>query len=282
MTADTAIGPPADVALVVSDVDGTLVTPDKRLTPRAIEAVRRLDEAGIPFTLISSRPPRGMGALAETLNVRLPMAAFNGGSLVMPDLSLLQAHRLAADVARRMLALLAERRVDPWVFACDDWRLRDPNEPYVGREIRAIGYGPVTVDGFEDVIHHIDKIVGVSDDHPLLAKVAVEAQALLDGHAAIDRSQPYYLDVTHPKANKGDGVRALCAHLGVDIERTVVIGDMFNDTAMFDVAGFSISMGQSPPEVKARADAVTASNVEDGFAQAIERLVLGHAAGAAS
>ncbi len=100
-----------------------------------------------------------MGALAETLNVRLPMAAFNGGSLVMPDLSLLQAHRLAADVARRMLTLLAERRVDPWVFACDDWRLRDPNEPYVGREIRAIGYGPVTVDGFEDVIHHIDKIV---------------------------------------------------------------------------------------------------------------------------
>lgn len=262
-----------DIDLVISDMDGTLVTPDKVLTPRAIEAVRRLGAAGIGFSLISARPPRGMAAAAKTLAVRLPIGAFNGGTLIAADQNLIQTRRLPADLARPAIALLESQGVQVWVFADDGWRLRDPNGVKVDRERHTVGFDPTVVDGFEDVIDRIDKIVGVSDDHPRLQALEAEAQALWGGQATIHRSQPFYLDITHRQANKGDGVLALCAQIGVAPARTAVLGDMYNDLSMFKVAGLSIAMGQAPQAVKDQANLVTGPNTEDGFAEAIERLL---------
>ncbi|MGH3290675.1 MAG: HAD hydrolase family protein, partial [Trebonia sp.] len=69
----------SNIKLLLADVDGTLVTPDKVLTDRAIDAVRRLGKAGILFAVTSGRPPRGMSMLIEPLNLTTPIAAFNGG-----------------------------------------------------------------------------------------------------------------------------------------------------------------------------------------------------------
>lgn len=271
--------PTADrISFVVSDIDGTLVTPDKTLTPRAIAAVAALKQAGIAFSLVSSRPPLGMAAVAKALDVTLPFAGFNGGGVVRPDLTPIKSLHLGEAAARRMLDLLTKRGVDAWAFADGQWLLRNPDGPKVGRERRTVGFDPVVVADFEAVIGRIDKIVGVSEDAPLLAAVEREAQALLDAGASVALSQPYYLDVTHPAADKGGAVRDLCAATGFDLAHTAVIGDMANDVAMFRVAGFSVAMGQSPDAVKAEADAVTAANTDDGFAKAIEDLVLPRAA----
>jgi Cof subfamily protein (haloacid dehalogenase superfamily) len=265
--------PPA-IRLVISDIDGTLVTPDKTLTPAALAAVERLDKAGIGFSMISARPPRGMQALAAALKVRLPFAAFNGGSLVAPDFRLIAAHRLPPSVARTALALLADRQVDAWVFADDAWRLRDPDGSNVEREMRAVGFAPTVVSGFEDVLTRIDKIVGVSDDYERLAVVETEMQALLGATVNAERSQPYYLDITPPDADKGHGVRAICEHTGVPLANTAVVGDMSNDVAMFRVAGLAIAMGQAPDAVRAAARLTTAANTADGFAKAVNRFIL--------
>jgi hypothetical protein len=265
----------APIRLVVSDVDGTLVTTDKRLTPAAIAAVRQLKDAGVRFSLISSRPPRGMAAVAQALGVTEPMAAFNGGTLFAPDQSVLEAHQLQAAAARTAIGRLQGAGVGVWVDAAGAWRLTDPDGPHVDHERHTIGFGPTVVAGFEDVIARIDKIVGVSDDHDLLARLEGELRQALDGEAEVQRSQPYYLDVTHPLANKGDGVRALCRRMGVAPEDTAVLGDMNNDIAMFEVAGFSVAMGQSPAEVKAKAQVVSpAGNDEDGFARAVTELLM--------
>jgi Cof subfamily protein (haloacid dehalogenase superfamily) len=262
------------IELLISDIDGTLITPDKIATPRTRRAVAALAEAGIGFSLISSRPTRGMTDLIEQLGVTRPTAAFNGASIVAPDRSLISALRLPAEAARRTLDLLAQSQVDAWVFADDDWLLQNPHAPNVTRERRTVGFDPIVTGDFDPVLDRIDKIVGVSNDHPLLARVETEASRLLSDTANAVRSQAYYLDVTNRAADKGAGVLALCAAMGVDPARTAVIGDMSNDVAMFRVAGFSIAMGQSPDAVKEQADAVTAANTDEGFALAIEQLVL--------
>ena len=274
------MNPVQRIRLLVSDIDGTLVTGDKTLTAAAIQAVARVAEAGLAFTVISSRPPRGMTAIVDRLGVRLPFAAFNGASLVAPDMSLIRALRLEPAAAARALALLAERGVDAWVFADGAWLLRDPQGPKVERERRTVGFDPVVVDDFGPVLGRIDKIVGVSDDPRALSALEAEARAGLTGAANVERSQAYYLDITHPEANKGEAVRAMAKMLGVDLGETAVIGDMTNDVAMFQVAGFSVVMGQSPREVKAAADVVTRSNARDGFAHAVDRFVLPRAAAA--
>ena len=260
--------------LFVSDIDGTLVTPDKQLTPAALAAVADVHAAGIPFSVVSSRPSRGMAKVLRALGVTLPFAAFNGGNVVDPAGGLIVAHRLDAEAAASALRLMERAGIKPWVFADDAWLLRDPDGPNVERERRTVGFDATVVASFDGVIDRVDKIVAASNDVALLDRVEAELRGAVGGSANVERSQPYYIDVTHPRANKGEAVRAIAAHLGVDLAQTVVIGDMANDIAMFRVAGFAIAMGQSPERVKAEAQAVTAANTEDGFAKAVASLVL--------
>ena len=260
--------------LFVSDIDGTLVTPDKQLTPAALAAVAGLRAAGIPFSVVSSRPARGMAKVVQALELKLPYAAFNGGNVVDPVGGVLTAHRLGGETATTTLRLMERAGVKPWVFADDAWLLRDLNGPHVEHERRTVGFDPLMVATFETVIDRIDKIVAPSDDAALLDRVEAELRAAIGASANVERSQSYYIDVTHPLANKGEAVRAIAAHVGADLAQTIVIGDMTNDIAMFRVAGFAIAMGQAPEAVKAEAGAVTAANNNDGFAKAVETLVL--------
>jgi Cof subfamily protein (haloacid dehalogenase superfamily) len=271
--------PAAQVRLLVSDIDGTLVLPDKSLTPAALAAARKLDAAGVGLTLVSSRPARGMLGLVKALRLEIPFAAFNGGSIVAPDGSLISAKRLSAEAAGKAIDLLKSRGVMVWAFADDNWYLTDAASPYVQRERHTVSFDPTVVANFDGVIDRVDKLVGVSDQPDLLADVEAEAQGLLKGLANARRSQTYYLDVTNPEADKGYAVRALCAETGVPATETAVIGDQANDMAMFAVAGLSVAMGQGTDEVRAAADFVTAANTEDGFAKAVDNVILPRAPG---
>lgn len=263
------------ISAVVSDVDGTLVTDDKTLTARSRAAVAELHAAGVAFTVASSRPPRGLRDLVETLRITAPMAGFNGGVIAGPDLSVLAAHPLAPDAARRTVALLDERGVEVWVFAGEDWLLRRADEAHVGLEKRTVRFEPRVVADLEPFLDNAAKIVGVSGDVEQLARCEREIRPVLTNEATVARSQPYYLDITHPFANKGCALTRIAALLGVPLAEVAVVGDGANDVAMFERAGLSIAMGNASAHVRQAADCVTTSNGKDGFAAAVERFVLG-------
>lgn len=265
------------IALVVSDVDGTLVTDDKRLTPAAIEAVRRLDSAGIGFTLASSRPPAGLRHLAEALDLRLPLAAFNGSTVCTPDLRPISERRIPESVAREAAARLDAAGIDLWVFADGAWNLRDDQAPYTDLERRTLQTEPSVVPDLSPLLARASKIVGVSRDHAGLARLEEALAAELDGRAAVHRSQPYYLDVTPPGLDKGSFVADLGRQFGIPRQRIATLGDAANDIALFRESGLSIAMGNAAPAVRQAASAVTSGNNEDGFARAINRFVFGDA-----
>jgi Cof subfamily protein (haloacid dehalogenase superfamily) len=262
------------IALVVSDIDGTLVTPDKTLTPAARAAVASLREAGILFVLVSSRPARGMASLIEMLGVTAPCAAFNGAVLFEPGGDVLESHPLADELAHQAMDLAAEAGANAWVFAGDAWYLTDPEGDEVWREKRTVGFEPIRTADLRRVGAPIGKVVAVSDHPERLDLCQARARAAMEGRANVMRSQSYYLDFTDPAATKGAAVTALAARLGVPLSATVVIGDMDNDVSMFAVAGLAIAMGQAPQAVREAAGHVTASNREDGFAAAIRTIVL--------
>lgn len=266
------------IRLLVSDVDGTLVTPDKTLTPAALEAGGALARAGLAFCLVSSRPARGMAHLIDALDVRAPCAAFNGGRIFERDGRTLESHPLPADAAEDALDLIAEAGAGAWVFSGDEWLLTEPQGDEVWRERRTVCFDPVCVRDLKAAAGPVGKIVGVSDDPAVLDLCQARAGPALAGRANVSRSQSYYLDFTHPDADKGRAVTALARRLGVPLEATAVIGDMDNDLPMFAVAGFSVAMGQASERVQAAADAVTSSNRDDGFAVAVHELILPRAA----
>jgi Cof subfamily protein (haloacid dehalogenase superfamily) len=262
------------IKLVVSDVDGTMVTTAKLLTPATIDAAHRLHAAGIPLALVSSRPPRGMEFVTAELGLKGPLGGFNGGTILGPDGSLIDERFVPEDAVRITLALFEKRGVFPWLFADNQWIIMHPEGDYVPKERMTIRFEPTIVTDFEPFITRCGKIVGASKNWDMLAECEAELQGLLGHRAHAHRSQKYYLDVTNPTADKGTAAIALAKWYGVDIADVCVLGDQHNDVPMFKVAGHSVAMGNAPPEVAAQAKLHTASNEEDGWAKAIDQFVL--------
>jgi Cof subfamily protein (haloacid dehalogenase superfamily) len=294
---------PEDVRLVVADVDGALVTPDKVVTPRARAAIRKIIESGIAFTIASARPPLGMKMLIDDLQLQEPIAAFNGGLFVRSDLSVIRGNLLPREAVQRVIDILTNHKLDVWIYSDRDWFVPSRHGPYVDREEWEVKFPPI-VEVFKRVglteaptihdlpftryfqaMHHpvqvvpkllnrVAKIVGVSDDLEAVARCETDVQQKCGKHVSAARSQPYYLDVTHPKANKGEVVTVLSEMLHVPTANIATIGDMPNDVSMFKRSGVSIAMGNASSDVQHAARFVTSSNKEEGFALAMERFVL--------
>jgi beta-phosphoglucomutase family hydrolase/Cof subfamily protein (haloacid dehalogenase superfamily) len=266
------------IRVLVADVDGTLVTRAKVLTPGAIGAARRLRMQGIDLVITSGRPPRGMAMLVAPLGLTMPIAAFNGGMVVEPDLrTIIQQRTLSVAVAREVVDRLLAAGLDVWVYRGDDWFVRDPATPRVGKEQATVQFPPTVIADLHAVLDGAVKIVGTGEDHGLVARIEAELRERVGGDASAARSQPYYVDVTHPDANKGTVVRDVARELSIPTSRIAAIGDMPTDVMMFALAGVSIAMGNASVEVQRCARYVTTSNEDEGFATAIDRFILGGA-----
>jgi Cof subfamily protein (haloacid dehalogenase superfamily) len=265
----------ATIKLLLADVDGTLVTQEKLLTERAIAAVHALDEAGIQFTVTSGRPPRGMSMLIEPLDLRLPIAAFNGGLIVDRELREVERHALPGALVPVVVELLESFALDVWVYRGADWYVRNPEGSHVEHEAQTVQFAPTVLGSFDGIADGVVKVVGVSDDFDAVARASAAAGERFGHEVSASRSQPYYVDVTHPQANKGAVVKWLSAHCGVPTEQIATIGDMPNDVLMFAHSGLSIAMGNADREVQRAARRVADTNEQDGFAKAVERWLLG-------
>jgi Cof subfamily protein (haloacid dehalogenase superfamily) len=261
------------IALVVSDVDGTLLTKDKILTEGATRAVLRLHQAGIGFTIVSSRPTIGMGFLIAPLAITLPVGAFNGSSIVDATLKPIEQHLIPPETVQRSLDILNEFGVDIWLFTNEKWLTRNPDGEYVPHEKRAIKHDPTIVAEFAPYLASACKVVGASSDPALLIRCEAAMQKAVGQEATAVRSQSYYLDVTPPGYDKGTFVEAIARRLDISLDAVATIGDMQNDLAMFKKSGLSIAMGNATDDVKRQATDVTASNEDEGFAQAIDMIL---------
>jgi Cof subfamily protein (haloacid dehalogenase superfamily) len=267
------------IALVVSDVDGTLLTKDKTLTDGAQRAVRRLEDSGVGFTITSSRPTIGMRFLIEPLGITLPVGSFNGSSICDPQLNPIEQHLIPAAAAQRSLDILNQFGVDVWLFTNDQWLTRSADGEYVPFEKRTIKADPTIVEDFAPYLHAACKIVGAGSDAALLQRCEAEMQKALGAQATAARSQSYYLDITPPGFDKGTFVRAIAKRQGISTDAVATIGDMHNDLPMFKVSGVSIAMGNATDDVKKQATHVTTSNDDEGFAGAIEIILKNNEAG---
>jgi Cof subfamily protein (haloacid dehalogenase superfamily) len=233
-----------------------------------------------------------MQMLIKPLALTTPIAAFNGGLFVRPDLSMIEQRVLQKDVVAPVIEIIKAHKLVVWVYRGIDWFVPERHGPHVDREEWTVKFPPTVVPDFNDKMDDVAKIVGVSDDLETVAKceAAVREQFADAVHAkqtsperepvsrvSAARSQPYYLDVTHPEANKGAVVMTLSKILGIPPEQIATFGDMPNDMSMFAKGGISIAMGQSSEEVKKAATYVTTSSEEEGFANGVEQYILTNA-----
>ncbi len=262
------------IRLLLADVDGTLVTPQKQLTDAAIAAVGELRDAGILFAVTSGRPPRGMSMLIEPLDLQTPIAAFNGGVVVDREMSVIEQHTIPPELVVPASELLESLSLDVWLYQGSNWYVRDRKAPHVDREAQTVQFPPTVRSSYDGLTDGIAKIVGVSDDPDAVQRASQAARERFGEHVSAALSQPYYLDITHPDANKGSVVRYLAHRYRLESAQIATIGDMPNDVLMFAHSGLSIAMGNASGEVQGAARRVTSSNDQEGFANAVRRFVL--------
>ena len=263
------------IRMVMTDVDGTLVTPEKDLTEQAKNAVSQIHAAGLKFTLISSRPPYGMRSLVDELGVKIPIVAFNGGMLVTSDGQPMQSFRLRAELIPEILDCLSRFGLAPRLYTPEQWLIPTLEHRHLQHEICTIEAEPIVAEDFTPYFQQVYKITGVSDDVDAVDACLKALQKTAAGqYLSVLCSQAYYLDITDVMANKGHAVTLMAENQGMLSNEVAVIGDMPSDVPMFHAAGFSIAMGNASDTVKREATICTDSNTDEGFAKAMERYIL--------
>ena len=144
------------VSLVITDVDGTLVTPDKKLTAGAIAAVARLHEARIGFSICSSRPPFGLRPMIGQLRLELPFGGYNGGAIVEPDLTMIEQTLIPPAAAKQAVGLFLEHGIDCWVFSGNEWLIANPDGDHVDLETYTVQTPPTIVPAFPSAVRGAD------------------------------------------------------------------------------------------------------------------------------
>jgi Cof subfamily protein (haloacid dehalogenase superfamily) len=270
------------IRLLVADIDGTLVTKEKLLTQRSVEAINRMDKAGILFGVTTGRPPVGAKMLVEPLPSLKFIAGFNGGVIVRRDFSIYKEQLLPAAEAQEVVRMILDHKMDVWLYTDKDWFVRDLKAYRVDREERTVRFAPKVTPSFDGLYDRVAKIVGISENYETVARCEENLQEKFGATVSAARSQPFYVDVTHPNANKGEVVRLASELSGIPPREIATIGDMPNDITMFKQSGLSVAMGNSSPEVQSSATCVTSSNEEEGFAMAIDDFILPEDAGLAA
>ena len=263
----------AIVRLLVSDVDGTLVTPDKSLTVASLRAVERLGDAGITFCITSARPPQGLAALVEPLRLSTPLGALNGALIVDSEMSVLDEKTIDQTLVAPIIELLHSHKLSVWVYQGSRWFVLDDSGTHIEHESRSCACLPTLLNDFGGIEDGVTKVVGVSDVDAAVAAASAALAQQFGPRLSAARSQTYFLDVASPEANKGRVVRYLAGVYGVATAEIATIGDMHNDVSMFAEAGLSIAMGNADSAVKAAATHVTRANDDEGFAYAVDRFV---------
>lgn len=264
----------AHIKLVVADVDGTLLDPRKQLTEPVRQSVLRVKEAGVLFTIISARPPRAVNFLIDALQLTEPIAAFNGAAVFTPDYKILSQLVLERGDASRVATIILDHGLDLWIFRGSEWWVSRINGPHTEGHIKALGHPPRYLGQDYTMCTTANKLVGVSDNYDAVKRCQADIVAACGDRVSATRSADYYVDVTHCNANKGHAVEELANLLGVPLESVATVGDMPTDTLMFARTGLSIAMGNASDEVKKTATFTTTSNSEDGFAKAMDELIL--------
>jgi hypothetical protein len=175
---------------------------------------------------------------------------------------------------------IVAHKLDVWLYTRDSWLVSALDGPHVEHNSHAVRFSP---EQFRDLgapnLNNVIKLVAVGDRYDDIAACESTLRKLFGDDVSATRSQDYYLDITHPDANKGTAVVAIANRLRIPLANVATIGDAENDILMFRKSGASIAMGQAAPEVHRAALYVTTSNSEDGFFWAVQNVILGSHAG---
>lgn len=265
--------------LLVLDVDGTLLNDAKEISKRTLSALLKVQHMGVRIVLASGRPTYGLMPLAQTLELGHfggYVVSYNGCQIIKAENGeILFERRINPEMIPYLEKKALKNNFSIFTYHDDTLLTNDDENLYIRREAQLNKLKIIREEHFSTAIDFSPcKCVLVSDDEEALRGLEEHWKKRLAGALDVFPSEPYFLEVVPCGIDKANTLGALMEQLGVTREEVIAIGDGVADVTMLQLAGVGIAMGHSQDSVKRCADYVTASNEEDGVAQAVEKLIL--------
>jgi len=262
--------------LLSIDLDGTLLTSDRALPRRCIDAVGRCREAGVDVLLCTARPPRSTRVFYDALGLDTELIAYNGAMIVHPPTAaVLRDVSMPSGLARRVLETVLSVEPDAVVTfeKSDQWHT-DPRGAQVVTATGDAGFTPdVVCDLWECVATPVTKML-VSKDPEALRRIEAALAGPGSEQIAVTKCDDYLLQIGAAGASKAAALRECLHTRGLAPADLAAIGDAENDLPMLELAGLGMAVANAAECVRASASVVVPSNDEEGVAVAIERHVL--------
>ena len=251
--------------IILSDIDGTLLTDDKRVTERTAYAVRALAAKGIPFVPVSARMPEAIYPITEAIGVKTPVISYSGGLVLTEQEEILASTVMPDGETRQILsALAATEDITVNYYAGRRWYV-ERMDARVQLEMD-ITQAHAEIQSFPALLARgeLPHKLLVMCEPPVCARLSRELGAAY-GALAVVRSAPHLLEIMSGGVSKAAGIEVLLRHFGLTAGEAIAFGDNYNDLEMLAMIPESVAMGNAPADVKPKASAVTATNEADGI-----------------
>ena len=254
---------------IFSDIDGTLINRAHQLSPRTLAAAQHVIRLGIPFILVSARPPLAITPFTHAIGGKQPLIAFNGALILDGDLQPLYSVTLDNADLRLLEPLLeSELTLSVNYYRGLDWYSPKPDNYWSAQEGDITGLRASAKPA--EPLENVHKILVMDDAERILA--LENALKPRFPHLQIHRSKNEYLEIAPASASKANALQFMEKHLSIRREDSIAFGDNYNDLDMLRYAGYSVAMDNAPDDIKAQVSHVTASNEADGLARVLEKL----------
>lgn len=271
-------------ALIAIDLDGTLIGPSLAIESRNRQAIERAVSLGSTICLASGRMFLAARPFATELRLPGPMIVLNGAAVHdAASGARLFAMPLHAPVALQAYDLLKAAGFHLQLYFGDSLYI-DELDDFARGYLALSRVEPVIVDDLRPLLDgsppgEIGPMKVLAVDTPArVAEYIPKVAARVGDAALVFRSQPNFLEVTDPRANKGAALEWIARSRGLGIDDVAAIGDSDNDVAMLQAAGYSFAVANATPAARAAAQRVVASQERCGVAEALEMLTNGQAA----
>lgn len=269
-----------EIRLIALDIDGTIAGESNEVNPAVIEALQAVQAQGIQVTLATGRMYCAARYYAQAIGTNVPIICYNGAWIQAPQAQQRLWHvPVPIELAWELLDYCEqperEALLDVHFYLDDQLYVRDVTEQtklYIERSrIQAHPVGDLR----KMLYQAPTKVLAMSSQPELIQTVfhSLQQQYSQD-QLYLTQSNPYFLEVCHPHASKGQALRYLAEEiLNIQPENAIAIGDNFNDLEMLEYATIGIAMGDAPPEVKAQADWIAPKVEADGVVTALEKWI---------
>ncbi|WP_042347864.1 Cof-type HAD-IIB family hydrolase [Bacillus massiliigorillae] len=263
--------------MIVLDLDDTLLRDDQTISPRTKQALMDAQEIGVKVVLASGRPTYGMKHIAEELSLSKYgsyILSFNGGKIInCQTTEEIFSSTLSCENVHNLYEISRREDVFIHTYVGDEIITEDEN-PFTTIESELTGLPITLVEQFKEAVYEPVVKALMVDEPEKLKVVETKLQEELSHKFSVMRSKPYFLEFTEQGVTKGTSLNHLIQVCGIKREEVIAIGDSYNDLAMIEFAGLGVAMGNAPDDIKAVANYVTDSNMNDGVAKVVDEFVL--------